>query len=125
MACPWCGSSLVELKGKDLSVAQYNHIYRCSNPHCGYLEHSPVNRLKNPKGGKMDIKYVEKRYGWECPKCGAVMSPDEVVCINCKGKAFQSTSTIISSPEIYLGTVEGWKDKTELTLHYDKAFFSP
>jgi len=23
--------------------------------------------------------------GWECPKCGAVMAPDEKVCVNCKG----------------------------------------
>jgi hypothetical protein len=24
--------------------------------------------------------------GWECPKCGAVMGPAMVVCINCKGQ---------------------------------------
>jgi uncharacterized OB-fold protein len=23
--------------------------------------------------------------GWECPKCGAVMSPTKSVCINCTG----------------------------------------
>lgn len=23
--------------------------------------------------------------GWECPKCGAVMSPFTKVCINCRG----------------------------------------
>lgn len=25
------------------------------------------------------------RYGWICPQCGAVMSPDQNYCINCKG----------------------------------------
>lgn len=23
--------------------------------------------------------------GWECPKCGAVMSPTTECCVNCKG----------------------------------------
>lgn len=23
--------------------------------------------------------------GWECPKCGAVMSPTTKCCVNCKG----------------------------------------
>lgn len=23
--------------------------------------------------------------GWECPKCGAVMSPTTSVCVNCRG----------------------------------------
>lgn len=23
--------------------------------------------------------------GWECPKCGAVMSPSTSVCVNCRG----------------------------------------
>ncbi len=23
--------------------------------------------------------------GWQCPKCGAVMSPTTSVCVNCKG----------------------------------------
>lgn len=23
--------------------------------------------------------------GWECPKCGAVMSPMTSVCVNCRG----------------------------------------
>lgn len=25
--------------------------------------------------------------GWECPKCGAVMSPSSWVCINCDGSS--------------------------------------
>jgi hypothetical protein len=31
--------------------------------------------------------------GWECPKCGAVMSPTTKVCVNCRGKT-QSVSNI-------------------------------
>lgn len=31
--------------------------------------------------------------GWECPKCGAVMSPTTSVCVNCRGFAGVSVST--------------------------------
>lgn len=31
----------------------------------------------------MDKKIIMQ--GWECPKCGAVMSPTTSVCVNCNG----------------------------------------
>lgn len=31
----------------------------------------------------MNIDFFEN--GWECPKCGAVMSPTTSVCVNCRG----------------------------------------
>ena len=41
------------------------------------------------KEGKEDKMVNEKinflQQGWECPKCGAVMSPSTSVCINCRG----------------------------------------
>ena len=33
----------------------------------------------------MDNKILQQ--GWECPKCGAVMSPTTSVCVNCNGRA--------------------------------------
>lgn len=35
----------------------------------------------------MDDKYVKLpvEQGWQCPVCGAVMSPKERCCINCTG----------------------------------------
>lgn len=35
--------------------------------------------------------------GWECPKCGAVMSPTTSVCVNCKGFTEASISTNYTS----------------------------
>lgn len=39
----------------------------------------------------MDKQIV--RQGWECPKCGAVMSPTTEVCINCNGHIEVSVNT--------------------------------
>lgn len=36
---------------------------------------------------------VETRYGWECPKCGAVMAPHVSVCVNCSGNQVVSINT--------------------------------
>lgn len=37
--------------------------------------------------------------GWECPKCGAVMSPTTSCCVNCRGnKGGGSTDSAIGSP---------------------------
>lgn len=33
----------------------------------------------------MPPKIEVRRYGWECPKCGAVMAPNQPTCINCTG----------------------------------------
>lgn len=34
--------------------------------------------------------------GWECPKCGAVMSPTTSVCVNCRGDSNGSATTLNS-----------------------------
>ena len=35
----------------------------------------------------------EIRYGWACPKCGAVMAPHVSVCVNCSGNQITSINT--------------------------------
>ena len=35
-----------------------------------------------------------REYGWECPKSGAVIAPSERSCINCKGIAQVTITTI-------------------------------
>lgn len=36
--------------------------------------------------------------GWECPKCGAVMSPHTDCCVNCRGNKGGSIPTTIIDP---------------------------
>lgn len=36
--------------------------------------------------------------GWECPKCGAVMSPTTSCCVNCRGNKGGGTATTITNP---------------------------
>lgn len=34
--------------------------------------------------------------GWECPKCGAVMSPTTACCVNCRGNSGHTAGTIMT-----------------------------
>jgi hypothetical protein len=34
--------------------------------------------------------------GWECPKCGAVMSPTTACCVNCRGNKGSGVTTSIT-----------------------------
>ena len=35
--------------------------------------------------------------GWECPKCGAVMSPTTSCCVNCQGYGAVTVNTTVSN----------------------------
>ena len=48
----------------------------------------------------LEANFVEK--GWECPKCGAVMSPSTMCCVNCRGNSGGVvTANGLSTPSIY------------------------
>lgn len=46
-----------------------------------------IEALTNNVGEKVgwDITIPPTIKGWECPKCGAVMSPYTSICSNCRG----------------------------------------
>jgi hypothetical protein len=49
--------------------------------------------------------------GWECPKCGAVMSPYTNCCVNCRGNKGGSVSIATGSPL----TIDEWaKQQTSI-----------
>ena len=44
-----------------------------------------------------EINWMQQ--GWECPKCGAVMSPTTSCCVNCRGTSLETTvNTKITLP---------------------------
>lgn len=46
-----------------------------------YESNSPTTPNYEPKGELVKTHYYE--YGWICPKCGAVMAPNQRTCIYC------------------------------------------
>lgn len=64
----------------------------------------------------MDNKINLLAQGWECPKCGAVMSPTTSCCVNCRGNnSFQSS---LSSQSRYYEDEEDWRPT--LQQQFDK-----
>ena len=45
-----------------------------------------------------EINWMQQ--GWECPKCGAVMSPHTNCCVNCRGNKGGGTATTNIKPVI-------------------------
>lgn len=43
-----------------------------------------------------EINWMQQ--GWECPKCGAVMSPSTSCCVNCRGNKGGGIATTITDP---------------------------
>lgn len=59
--------------------------------------------------------------GWECPKCGAVMSPHTDCCVNCRGnKGGYITTITVGDPldTIYdVGGMENTVDKVQQNIY--------
>ena len=54
--------------------------------------------------------------GWECPKCGAVMSPTTSCCVNCRGnKGGGTATTITTTPNQTFRTAEDFEHWTKST----------
>ena len=49
--------------------------------------------MSEVKLGSIIPEKPEIKYGWECPKCGAVMAPHVNVCVNCSGNQVISINT--------------------------------
>lgn len=55
----------------------------------------------------------EIKYGWECPKCGAVMAPHISVCVNCSGNQIISINTNVGTISSYPDLMGGITFKNE------------
>lgn len=90
MKCPRCSSKNVTVKfnGIGYEALTGGFHYQCGN--CGHVFHNMGPDFETPivPGVSTPSKIQVGRYGWECPKCGAVMSPDQVTCVNCRGEGW-------------------------------------
>ncbi len=50
--------------------------------------------------------------GWECPKCGAVMSPTTGVCVNCRGGTQKTMNDTFTADEIKHMTMGNFERKS-------------
>ena len=48
----------------------------------------------------MESKVNWMQQGWECPKCGAVMSPHTDCCVNCRGNMGGGIATTTNPADI-------------------------
>ena len=56
---------------------------------------------------------LEVRYGWACPKCGAVMAPHVSTCVNCSGHVTVSINTNAGTISPYPNLMGGITFKNE------------
>ena len=69
------------------------------------LKNDVLNAIKNTAitSSCNNVNWMQQ--GWECPKCGAVMSPTTSVCVNCRGNHYNISNEKDLQKEIkkYLG----------------------
>lgn len=82
--CPICQNKSIIYELRDYQ----NPVCRCQK--CGHEFYSLTPEINIPITPIYEEpkKVGVGRYGWECPKCGAVMSPDQVTCVNCRGEGW-------------------------------------
>ena len=49
--------------------------------------------------------------GWQCPICGAVMSPYTLSCVNCNGQKYTVSCSLTEKDVLYLRELTSEKDE--------------
>ena len=83
--CPKCREAVVKLRGRGESTA---------NP-------TPVAKstVTDPKSTACDIpapKFIQQ--GWQCPKCGAVLAPNQSYCPFCSPSEYGRSNWVVTTP---------------------------
>lgn len=71
------------------------------------------NNCPNPSFAEGNNTLIQQ--GWECPKCGAVMAPRVDVCVNCRGRDY---NTVTLGQPSYIGDIDWVKKQTSKGASY-------
>lgn len=83
--CPKCREAIVKLRGRGESTA---------NP-------TPVAKstVTDPKSTACDIPAKPiLQQGWECPKCGAILAPNQSYCPFCSPSEYGRSNWVVTTP---------------------------
>lgn len=121
--CPDCGE-IVKVN-TDIVLTSYPPQYHWVCPKCGKTGYTKCDSvaLENqvfieattppPKTRSCDIptpKFIQQ--GWECPKCGAILAPNQNYCPFCSKKESDWITTVGTGTQPFYGE---WTNKDNLT----------
>lgn len=59
--------------------------------------------------------------GWECPKCGAIMSPTTSVCVNCRGDS--DAVVVVRCKDCEYNRIGSCEFGESCNVHYNPNFY--
>lgn len=100
--CPDCGE--VVKVNTDIVLTSYPPQYHWVCPKCGKTGYTDCDAvaLENkvpPKTRSYDIpapKFIQQ--GWQCPKCGAILAPNQSYCPFCSPSEYGRSNWVVTTP---------------------------
>ena len=109
--CPKCREAVVKLRGRGDSTA--NTMPTDNKSTANAMPAGNKSTVTDPKSTACNIpapKWIPQ--GWECPKCGAILAPNQSYCPFCSKKENDWITTVGTGTQPFYGE---WTQKDNLT----------